>query len=115
MESGHILYRHVRLLAFAMALIGAVALFFFLRRTFIGTAIRAIAQDRDIVGLMGVDQRRIYFITSAIGGAPAGLAPCLLSLQYYVHPFIGNTFVPPLFMIFVLRGLGDLICGFIPP
>src|SRR6266404_4013966 len=68
-ELGDIYVSSARLLAFAMALVGAVALYFFLRRTFIGTAIRAIAQDRDIVGLMGVDQRRIYFITSAIGGA----------------------------------------------
>ena len=102
-----------RLLAFAMALAGAVALYFFLRRTFIGTAIRAIAQDRDIVGLMGVDQRRIYVVTSAIGGALAGLAACLLALQYDVHPFIGNTFGPLIFIICVLGGLGDMIGGFV--
>jgi branched-chain amino acid transport system permease protein len=102
-----------RLLAFALALFGAVALYFFLRRTFIGTAIRAIAQDRDIIGLMGVDQRRIYIITSMIGGALAGLAACLLVLQYDVHPFIGNTFGPLIFMICVLGGLGDMIGGFI--
>jgi branched-chain amino acid transport system permease protein len=102
-----------RLLAFAMALVGAVALYVFLKRTFIGTAIRAIAQDRDIVGLMGVDQRRIYLVTSAIGGGLAGLAACLLALQYDVHPFIGNTFGPLTFMICVLGGLGNMIGGFV--
>jgi branched-chain amino acid transport system permease protein len=101
------------LLAFSIALIGAIALYFFLKRTFIGTAIRAIAQDRDIVGLMGVDQRRIYLVTSAIGGALAGLASCLLVLQYDVHPYIGNTFGPLIFMICVLGGLGDMIGGFV--
>src|SRR5262245_66297927 len=78
-----------------------------------GTAIRAIAQDREIVGLMGVDQRRIYLVTSAIGGALAGLAACLLATQYDVHPFIGNTFGPVIFMMCVLGGLGNLIGGFI--
>ena len=112
-ELGDIYISYARLLAFAMALIGAVALYFFLKRTFIGTAIRAIAQDRDIIGLMGVDQRRIYLITSMIGGALAGLAACLLALQYDVHPFIGNTFGPLIFMICVLGGLGDMIGGFI--
>jgi branched-chain amino acid transport system permease protein len=102
-----------RLLAFAVAVAGATALYFFLKRTFIGTAIRAIAQDRDIVGLMGVDQRHIYLVTSAIGGALAGLAACLLILQYDVHPFIGNTFGPLIFMICVLGGLGDMIGGFV--
>jgi branched-chain amino acid transport system permease protein len=102
-----------RLIAFAVGLIGAVALYLFLKRTYIGTAIRAIAQDREIVGLMGVDQRRIYLVTSAIGGALAGLAACLLALQYDVHPHIGNTFGPVIFMICVLGGLGNMIGGFI--
>src|SRR5204862_3102048 len=80
---------------------------------YLGIAIRAIAQDREVMGLMGVDQRRIYLITSAIGGALAGLGACLLALQYDVHPFIGNTFGPLIFMICVLGGLGNMIGGFI--
>jgi branched-chain amino acid transport system permease protein len=112
-ELGDIYISFARLLAFGLALVGAVALYLFLRRTFIGTAIRAIAQDRDIIGLMGVDQRRIYMITSMIGGALAGLAACLLVLQYDVHPYIGNTFGPLIFMICVLGGLGDMIGGFV--
>jgi branched-chain amino acid transport system permease protein len=112
-DLGDVYISTARLLAFSIALIGAIALYFFLKQTFIGTAIRAIAQDRDIVGLMGVDQRRIYLVTSAIGGALAGLASCLLVLQYDVHPFIGNTFGPLIFMICVLGGLGDMIGGFV--
>src|ERR1700741_5146919 len=102
-----------RLIAFAVALLGAAVLYVFLKRTYIGTAIRAIAQDREIVGLMGVDQRRVYLAVSAIGGALAGLAACLLALQYDVHPYIGNTFGPVIFMICVLGGLGNMIGGFI--
>src|SRR5262247_533014 len=113
LEIGTIYISFARLIAFGLGLVGAIALYFFLKRTYIGTAIRAIAQDRDIVGLMGVDQRRIYIVTSAIGGALAGLAACLLALQYDVHPFIGNTFGPLIFIICVLGGLGDMIGGFI--
>jgi branched-chain amino acid transport system permease protein len=110
---GDMNFSYARLLSFAAALFGMVAVYLFMTRTFTGTAIRAIAQDRDIVGLMGVDQRRIYLVTSAIGGALAGLASCLLLLQYDVHPFIGNTFGPLIFMICVLGGLGDMIGGFV--
>jgi branched-chain amino acid transport system permease protein len=113
LEIASIYISFARLIAFGFGLVGAVALYLFLKRTYIGTAIRAIAQDRDIVGLMGVDQRRIYLVTSAIGGALAGLAACLLALQYDVHPFIGNTFGPVIFMICVLGGLGNMIGGFI--
>ena len=101
-----------RLIAFGVALVGAIVLYLFLKKTYIGTAIRAIAQDREIVGLMGIDQRRVYLVISAIGGALAGLAACLLALQYDVHPFIGNTFGPVIFMICVLGGLGNMLGGF---
>jgi branched-chain amino acid transport system permease protein len=113
LEVATIYISFARLIAFGVGLTGAVALYIFLRRTYIGIAIRAIAQDRDIVGLMGVDQRRIYLVTSAIGGALAGLAACLLALQYDVHPYIGNQFGPVIFMICVLGGLGNMIGGFI--
>jgi branched-chain amino acid transport system permease protein len=112
-EIGTVFVSFARLIAFVVGLVGAVVLFLFLKHTYIGTAIRAIAQDREIIGLMGVDQRRIYLVTSAIGGALAGLAACLLALQYDVHPFIGNTFGPVIFMICVLGGLGNMIGGFI--
>ncbi len=111
LELGEIYISMARLLAFVVALVGAVGLYFFLSRTYVGTAIRAISQDREIMGLMGVDERRIYFTTSAIGGGLAGLAACLLVLQYDVHPFLGLTFGPILFMICVLGGLGNMLGG----
>jgi branched-chain amino acid transport system permease protein len=104
---------YARLLAFGAALIGMVLVYLFLSRTYTGIAIRAIAQDRQIMALMGVDSRRIYVITSAVGGALAGLAACLLVLQYDVHPFVGLSFGPIIFMICVLGGLGNIIGGFV--
>jgi branched-chain amino acid transport system permease protein len=112
-ELGELYISFSRLLAFGVALIGAIALYLFLKRTYVGTAMRAIAQDRDVMGLMGVDQRHVYLVASAIGGALAGLGACLLALQYDVHPFLGNTFGPLIFMICVLGGLGNMIGGFI--
>ena len=112
-ELGDIDLSFARLLAFIAAIVGAAGLYVFLARTYLGTAIRAIAQDREVMGLMGVDPRRIYLITSAIGGGLAGLAACLLVLQYDVHPFIGLTFGPIIFMICVLGGLGNMFGGVI--
>lgn len=102
-----------RLLAFGAALIAMVLVYVFLRRTYTGAAIRAIAQDRQIMTLMGVNSRRIYLITSALGGGLAGLAACLLVLQYDVHPFVGLTFGPITFLICVLGGLGNFVGGFV--
>jgi branched-chain amino acid transport system permease protein len=110
---GEMHFSYARLLSFAAALIGMISVYLFMTRTYTGTAIRAISQDRQIMSLMGVDTRRIYLITSALGGALAGLAACLLVLQYDVHPFVGLSFGPITFLICVLGGLGNFIGGFI--
>ncbi|HEX2113238.1 MAG TPA: branched-chain amino acid ABC transporter permease [Alphaproteobacteria bacterium] len=112
-EVSEMYFSFARILAFVAALGGMVALYLFLTRTFIGTAVRAISQDRAIMPLMGVSPNRIYLVTSAIGGALAGLGACLLVLQYDVHPAIGLTFGPITFMICVLGGLGNMIGGFV--
>jgi branched-chain amino acid transport system permease protein len=102
-----------RLIAFGVALAGMVGVYLFLKRTYIGTAIRAISQDRAIMPLMGVNPNRIFVLTSAIGGGLAGLAACLLVLQYDIHPAIGLSFGPITFMVCVLGGLGNMVGGFI--
>ena len=112
-EISEMYFSFARILAFVAALGGMVALYLFLTRTFMGTAIRAISQDRAIMPLMGVNPNRIYLVTSAIGGALAGLGACLLVLQYDVHPAIGLTFGPITFMICVLGGLGNMVGGFV--
>src|ERR1700741_1519320 len=110
---GEIPLSYARLLSFAAALVGMIGVYLFMTRTFTGTAIRAISQDRQIMSLMGVDARRLYLITSALGGGLAGLAACLLVLQYDVHPFVGLSFGPITFLICVLGGLGNFVGGFI--
>lgn len=110
---GDMHFSYARLLAFIAAVVGMVAVYVFMKKSYVGTAIRAIAQDRQIMALMGVDTRRIYLITSALGGALAGLAACLLVLLYDVHPFIGLSIGPITFLICVLGGLGNFIGGFV--
>jgi branched-chain amino acid transport system permease protein len=112
-SAGDMYFSSARLLAFAVALAAIAATWWFLRKTFTGVAIRAISQDRAIMPLMGVNPGRIYLVTSAIGGALAGLAACLLVLQYDVHPAIGLSFGPLTFLICVMGGLGNLIGGFV--
>lgn len=110
---GEMNFSLARIVAFAVALVAIAATYLFLTRSYLGTAIRAISQDRAIMPLMGVNPGRVYVVTSAMGGGFAGLAACLLVLQYDVHPAIGLSFGPLTFLICVLGGLGNLIGGFI--
>ena len=102
-----------RLLSFAISGVIVVGLYFFLSKSYLGAAIRAISQDKEIMSLMGVDTKKLYLLTSAIGGALAGLAACLLVLKYDVHPFIGLSFGPITFIICVMGGLGNMVGGFV--
>jgi branched-chain amino acid transport system permease protein len=110
---GEMSFSASRLIAFLVALAGMIAMYLFLRRSYLGVAIRAISQDRAIMPLMGVSPTKIFLITSALGGGLAGLAACLLVLQYDIHPAIGLSFGPITFLICVLGGLGNMIGGFI--
>ena len=102
-----------RVIAFIVAVAGVGATWLLLTRTYIGTAIRAISQDRAIMPLMGVNPDRVFVITSALGGALAGLGACLLVLQYDIHPAIGLSFGPIVFLICVLGGLGNMLGGLV--
>ena len=113
LQVGGMYVSFARLIAFLVALGGMIGVYLFLTRTYLGTAIRAISQDRAIMPLMGVNANRIFLITSALGGGLAGLAACLLVLQYDIHPAIGLTFGPITFLICVLGGLGNMLGGFI--
>jgi branched-chain amino acid transport system permease protein len=110
---GEMSFSMPRLIAFAVAVAGVAGTWLFLTRTYVGTAIRAISQDRQIMPLMGVDADRIFTVTSALGGGLAGLGACLLVLQYDIHPAIGLSFGPITFLICVLGGLGNMLGGLI--
>jgi len=113
LEIGGMFVSFARLIAFVLAVLVMIGLYFFLTRTYIGTAIRAVSQDRGAMALMGADPQRIYIVTSAVGGALAGVAAALMSIQYSVHPYFGAAFGPITFMICVLGGLGNMVGAFI--
>jgi branched-chain amino acid transport system permease protein len=112
-EVGGMFIAFSRLIAFVVAIVVVVTLYLFLTRTYIGTAIRAVAQDREAMALMGANPQRVYVVTSGVGGALAGVAAALLIIQYSVHPFFGAAFGPLTFMICVLGGLGNMLGAFV--
>ena len=113
LEVGGMFLSFARLIAFGVALLVMLGLYLFLRHTYVGTAIRAVSQDREAMALMGANPRTVYLVTSAVGGALAGVAAALLIIQYSVHPFFGAAFGPLTFMICVLGGLGNMVGAFV--
>lgn len=86
-----------------------VGLYNFIQRTKIGKAMRAVAEDKDVAALMGVDVDRVITITFALGAALAGAAGVLYGLMFrQVNFFMG--FFPGLkaFTAAVLGGIGNV-------
>jgi branched-chain amino acid transport system permease protein len=89
-----------------IALLGTLLL---LRRTIIGTAMRAAAEDFDAVRLMGVKANRVIASSFALSGFLAGIAAVLiLSIRGSVTPHMGFALVLNGFIANVIGGLGNL-------
>jgi branched-chain amino acid transport system permease protein len=110
---GNVFLRTSNLIAFFGALLTLWGLYLFLNRTYLGLAIRSIAQDVDSSRLMGINPQAIYYVTMAAGGILTGLIAAFFSPIYAVHPHFGGSFTMMAFIIVVLGGMGNLLGGFI--
>jgi branched-chain amino acid transport system permease protein len=101
-----------RLIAFGAAVLISWGIFLYLKKTYTGKAIRAVAQNRTASTLMGINIRKIYFLTFGLGTALVGMAGVLLMPVYYVFPTVGGLFVLTAFVVVVLGGMGNLTGAF---
>ncbi len=97
-----------RLVAFAITLSMAVALFLFLKKTYLGKALRATADNKKAAQLMGIDVGRLYYLALGIGNACVGIAGGILVPMYSVFPTVGQYFVLTAFVVVVLGGMGSM-------
>ncbi len=93
----------------ASALVLAALLYVLLRRTRLGTAIRAVAANDAGAQLVGIDVRRIYMATFAIGTACAGAAGVLVAPLVTIEPTTGELFNIIAFVVVVLGGMGNVV------
>ena len=99
----------VQLLVLAVAVISMVSLSAFVARTKTGRSMRAVAEDREIASLMGIDVDRVIVLTFAIGGALAGVAGVLFSLSFEQVQFtMGARPRIAAFTAAVLGGIGAI-------
>lgn len=97
-----------KLAAFIFAIVIALLLFYLLRRTDLGKAIRAVAQDRDGAALVGINTNRINMITFGLGSACVGAAASLVLPFFFVDPIAGESFNIIAFVTVVLGGMGSI-------
>lgn len=97
-----------RLLVIAAAALIFAAFWFFIQRTRIGRAMRAVAQDTETALIQGIRVNTIYPIAFGMSVALAALAGALMAPIFSVSPFVGLTPMLKAFVVVILGGLGSV-------
>jgi len=98
----------IKLLAFVLTIIIASVLVVFMRRSRLGQAIRATAQNARAARILGVNVDHVYATTYAINAAVCGAAGALVVMSLTIHPYQGLVYTVRSFTVVVIAGLGNI-------
>jgi branched-chain amino acid transport system permease protein len=97
-----------RLVAFTIAFVSALALLYFLYRTYLGKALRATMQHRQAIQLFGVNTYRLSALAFGIGILLSGVAGTVILLVFpYISHAVGIEYTLIAFVVIMLGGLGN--------
>jgi len=97
-----------KVLAAAIAILVLLITLFVIQKTWLGTALRAISQDRDASAIMGINAKRLGSIAFGLGACMAGAAGALLGPVFLVYPIMGTVPAIKSFVIIVLGSMGSI-------
>lgn len=97
-----------RLVSGGVSLLLFFCLFFFIKKTWFGKCVRAVAQDRQMAALLGINPERVNWISFGIGVAMAGAAGVILAPSFTVTPMAGAPISLVAFIVVVLGGVGSI-------
>jgi len=105
---GKIFFSTQSVLVVAISAASIAALYAFMKFTFLGKALRAVAQDRETAGLMGINPNLLIAITIVIASALAGIGGALLGPVLVLTPFAGASVIVKAFAIVIIGGFGNM-------
>jgi len=112
-QLGSIIIRVPQLVGFGISVLFLLSLEYFLKRTKLGRAIRATAQNSEGARLMGINVPMIYKLTFGIGAAGSAAAGTILMTFLQVNPHIGLGLILMAFAICVIGTMGNYVGAFI--
>ncbi|TCS64062.1 branched-chain amino acid ABC transporter permease [Varunaivibrio sulfuroxidans] len=98
----------IKLIAFILALVTGLGLWLFLKKSRLGQAIRATAQNPRAARILGIDTNRVYAATYGINAAICGAVGSLVVMAWAIQPYIGLPYTVRSFMVVIVAGLGNL-------
>jgi branched-chain amino acid transport system permease protein len=107
-EIGKILVDKARLYAAAAAVVTAVGLFLFFKKTLTGKAIRACADNYLGAKVVGLNVKHLYALTFGLGSICVAVAGCAMVVLVDVTPGLGPYYTLLAFVIVIVGGLGSM-------
>ncbi len=98
----------IKIVSLVIAAAFATAVVVFMKKSRMGQAIRATAQDARAARVLGIDTDKVYAFTFALNAAICGVAGVLVSMIWSIQPFYGIIFSLRTFAIVTAAGLGNL-------
>jgi branched-chain amino acid transport system permease protein len=98
----------IKVVSFFIALVLGVCLAFFMKKTRLGQAIRATAQDARAARILGVDTNKVYATTFSMNAAICGATGALVVMTWVIQPFAGLAYTIRSFMIVIVAGIGNV-------
>ena len=92
----------------AVCVISAIILVIYMKKSKLGRAIRATAQNARAAKILGVDTEKVYAATFGINAALCGIAGACIAITFTLHPYTGLPYTVRSFMIVIIAGLGNL-------
>jgi branched-chain amino acid transport system permease protein len=108
LEAWKIVISYDRLVVFLVGALLILFLWYFMKYTRAGLAMRAISQNREGAYLAGVNVRRIFYIAFGLSTAFAAAAGALLAPIFFVYPTVGAGPLLMAFAIVIFGGLGSV-------
>ena len=96
------------LIAFSMSLACGAALWWFMRASWFGRAMRATAQNPMAAQLMGIDSGQMYKVAFALGVGLTAFGGAVILPYVTVFAGVGGQYVVLMFTVVVLGGLGSV-------
>ena len=99
---------NAKIFSAVVSVIFAIGLVIYMKKSKLGRAIRATAQNARAAKILGVDTEKVYAATFGINAALCGVAGSLISITFTLHPYVGLPYTVRSFMIVIVAGLGNL-------
>ena len=98
----------IKLVSLILVVLLAISVVLFMKKSRMGQAIRATAQNARAARIMGIDTDRVYAFTYALNAAICGASGVLISMIWVIQPYFGITYSVRAFVIVTAAGLGNL-------